>query len=97
MSRGNPEMQPGGWLGAGGLEAGSRLGARSVGWGLGAGGWGLGVRAGGRGWGWAEAGGGRLGLPCCGLAAGLGLAAGWGWGLAGGRELGERAGTGGGG
>ena len=69
MSRGNPEMQPGGWLGAGGWRPGASQGPRAGGWGLaagsqesgrapwagGAGGcWG--PMAGGRGWG---AGGGR--------------------------------------
>ena len=66
MSRGNPEMQPGGWLGAGGWRPGASQGPRAGsrgpraggGW-LGAGGPGAGGRgAGGRGptldWGWGQ-------------------------------------------
>ena len=75
MSRGNPEMQPGGWLGAGGWRPGASQGAsRAGGWGLaartwlglrargglGRGGWGLGRVRGPGGRGWGLGAGTRL-------------------------------------
>ena len=91
MSRGNPEMQPGGWLGAGGWRPGASQGPRKPRggaareWGPG-GDWWLGVRAGGRGLGAGGSGGAtgwELGVEDWRLgAAGWRLgAAGWGLGL----------------
>ena len=81
MSRGNPEMQPGGLAGGGGLEAGSQ--PKAAGWGLGTGGqrapWASGT-AGAGGWG--------LGLGTGWLGAGWGLGAEGCWAEAGGRAAG---------
>ena len=95
MSRGNPEMQPGGWLGAGGWRPGASQGPRKPRGGGGAGDWWLGVRAGGRGLGAGGSGGAtgwELGVRGCGLGGGWGwgpkLIGGWGW--AGGPGLGPK-------
>ena len=73
MSRGNPEMQPGGWLGAGGWRPGAsqgpRAGSRGRGLGVGAGDW-LGAGDGDWGWGWGGCGGLGAGAGRAGLGAG---------------------------
>ena len=81
MSRGNPEMQPGGWLGAGGWRPGASQGPRAGSRGPRAGGWGLAARG--------------CGLWAGGTAGGWGLGLGTGWALGTGTGAGAGGGAGG--